>query len=550
MSIITVSTFTIPNWQYGGTTARLRIYPNTTFKTSDGKIIFQGSLSRRAWYRDVSCTVSGSLLTIPQFVIDSTTDSDNPNATYSAVLIDDKGAEREDFLPDMPEFRLSTIDGATVSWLQIRAYNQRAQRIPPQNWYETVNGIFNSLNSKLGGGSSSPNAGQVLSSASPGISEWTSQPTLAKIFLNTGGNAAPTTAKGTGSRLVYFDGGGVEHYSTGIEPGFLWNNVPAGNGYKFYFGANPAGAHSLNPNSLNFKTGAAVFAIDAQVGVPGEGGLRLLTNGDFFQFGTNNKIDWEVFKGTLLPKFDNLLSLGSDLMRVKNVFARRFKVSSGGASADILSGLGSPEGFVTASIGSVYLRMDGGVSTSLYVKESGTGVAGWKAVGSSTGGGGGGTSAEFNRDYLSPTLNATTETQTPPFVNQARAVRKISSTNAGQVLLQLGTESGADFYGFSLYRNGKSGSLVFEGNQPGTGGFEFNNDIEISTASKGLILTDVNGAKHRITVNTNGTLNITSAVTPVDKTPTATTTNFYTDSVSNFYIDVLGNFYTANNFTA
>ena len=41
------------------------------------------------------------------------------------------------------------------------------------------------------------------------------------------------------------------------------------------------------------------------------------------------------------------------------------------------SGAGSPEGVVTAPVGSLYSRTDGGLLTSLYVKESGTGNTGW-----------------------------------------------------------------------------------------------------------------------------------------------------------------------------
>jgi hypothetical protein len=45
----------------------------------------------------------------------------------------------------------------------------------------------------------------------------------------------------------------------------------------------------------------------------------------------------------------------------------------------IRAGAGSPEGAVTARIGSIYQRTDGGASTSFYVKESGTGNTGWVA---------------------------------------------------------------------------------------------------------------------------------------------------------------------------
>jgi hypothetical protein len=46
---------------------------------------------------------------------------------------------------------------------------------------------------------------------------------------------------------------------------------------------------------------------------------------------------------------------------------------------DIIVGAGSPAGVVGANIGSLYLRTDGGASTTLYVKESGTGTSGWAA---------------------------------------------------------------------------------------------------------------------------------------------------------------------------
>lgn len=49
------------------------------------------------------------------------------------------------------------------------------------------------------------------------------------------------------------------------------------------------------------------------------------------------------------------------------------------ALALLLSGTGSPETVVTAGVGSLYLRTDGGASTTLYVKESGAGNTGWIA---------------------------------------------------------------------------------------------------------------------------------------------------------------------------
>ncbi len=48
-------------------------------------------------------------------------------------------------------------------------------------------------------------------------------------------------------------------------------------------------------------------------------------------------------------------------------------------SARVISGTGTPEGNVTAAVGTLFLRTDGGASTTLYVKESGTGTSGWVA---------------------------------------------------------------------------------------------------------------------------------------------------------------------------
>lgn len=49
----------------------------------------------------------------------------------------------------------------------------------------------------------------------------------------------------------------------------------------------------------------------------------------------------------------------------------------GGSNVSIHSGVGSPEASITAVVGSMYLRSDGGAGTTLYVKESGTGNTGW-----------------------------------------------------------------------------------------------------------------------------------------------------------------------------
>ena len=50
------------------------------------------------------------------------------------------------------------------------------------------------------------------------------------------------------------------------------------------------------------------------------------------------------------------------------------------ALTHISQGTGAPNGVVTASVGAIYMRLDGGAATTLYVKESGANTnTGWVA---------------------------------------------------------------------------------------------------------------------------------------------------------------------------
>lgn len=58
---------------------------------------------------------------------------------------------------------------------------------------------------------------------------------------------------------------------------------------------------------------------------------------------------------------------------------RPANIALGSVGQVIIPVTGSPEGSLAAVVGSIALRTDGGTSTSLYVKESGTGNTGWVA---------------------------------------------------------------------------------------------------------------------------------------------------------------------------
>lgn len=57
--------------------------------------------------------------------------------------------------------------------------------------------------------------------------------------------------------------------------------------------------------------------------------------------------------------------------------ADRFYLNSMETGPFWSAGAGSPETVVTAPVGSLYSRTDGGATTTLYVKTSGTGNTGW-----------------------------------------------------------------------------------------------------------------------------------------------------------------------------
>jgi len=77
------------------------------------------------------------------------------------------------------------------------------------------------------------------------------------------------------------------------------------------------------------------------------------------------------------PGINDTYDLGLTLFRWKQGFIK--EIILGTAGTTMFSRAGSPEGVVTANVGSFYLRTDGGASTTLYIKETGTGNTGWAA---------------------------------------------------------------------------------------------------------------------------------------------------------------------------
>ena len=82
--------------------------------------------------------------------------------------------------------------------------------------------------------------------------------------------------------------------------------------------------------------------------------------------------------GLYTPISSEQLKTEAGVTALNNMLRLLFSaMTSDGESIGIYRGYGSPESFVTAKVGSMYLRLDGGATTTLYVKTSGSGATGW-----------------------------------------------------------------------------------------------------------------------------------------------------------------------------
>lgn len=96
MAVITIASAVVPSWN-AGSDVQLRIYALENFIAADGAMLIGGPVSSDSsldgnFCIEIGCTLSGALLTIASFPIESTTDSqDNPSATYGAYFFTNEG---------------------------------------------------------------------------------------------------------------------------------------------------------------------------------------------------------------------------------------------------------------------------------------------------------------------------------------------------------------------------------------------------------------------------------------------------------------------------
>ncbi len=106
------------------------------------------------------------------------------------------------------------------------------------------------------------------------------------------------------------------------------------------------------------------------------------------QFNTQSRVIQQAFSrnynnidgGIIGKEGGTLLVTAGDLATAGNLSVSSLMIGGGSfSSTGIYSGVGSPQGVLTAATGSLYLNTSGGANTTLYVKESGSGNTGWVA---------------------------------------------------------------------------------------------------------------------------------------------------------------------------
>jgi hypothetical protein len=103
--------------------------------------------------------------------------------------------------------------------------------------------------------------------------------------------------------------------------------------------------------------------------------------GDNCDYGLRTEIiGGATFNGQAMHGTNNWDAATGDVQQVGTAIKFFIGFNAGTVGATLRSGAGSPEGVVTARIGSMYLRTDGGQDSSVYYKESGTGNTGWLAI--------------------------------------------------------------------------------------------------------------------------------------------------------------------------
>lgn len=141
---------------------------------------------------------------------------------------------------------------------------------------------------------------------------------------------------------------------------------------KFWDKLGTSGVTPLSSHNWIYESGQFVFQA---LMTPGNSGDIAGTSINTARDGNNTARIWHVTGASAAANYWTIGIGGvSDVVRIYNN-----GIQLGALGPRWITGTGSPEGVVTASPGSLFSRTDGGATTSLYVKTSGSGNTGWTA---------------------------------------------------------------------------------------------------------------------------------------------------------------------------
>lgn len=216
---ITVSSQTVPGWQYG-TPATMRVYVNSTFTDTDGVTHLAQATGGPNFFVAVTCTASGTTLTIPSFTIASTADSpDNPSATYTFIFYDKNGVRRDTWAA---AYQIPIILGTTVTWARLRTF-MAGHPAPPRPGFPDTQQVQALINAVLPAPKSSDVINGILEISVPPVDSVNpkaiglNDPRVGRLFNVTGypynavcdGTTADTTAIAAANTAALLLGGAV-----------------------------------------------------------------------------------------------------------------------------------------------------------------------------------------------------------------------------------------------------------------------------------------------------------------------------------------------------
>lgn len=143
-----------------------------------------------------------------------------------------------------------------------------------------------------------------------------------------------------------------------------------------------ADADASRIRKLNGQLQLDALAASGSVRLGVGGNTMFIVNGSADRTSIHNAAGSERWRsdtdGNLTPRnTSGTQDIGDASHLIDKLFANALSLASGALS--LSTGSGTPESAVTAPVGSLFLRTDGGSSTTLYIKESGTGNTGWAA---------------------------------------------------------------------------------------------------------------------------------------------------------------------------